>query len=180
MLRRWPRSSSRRFLRVAMQQPCSAWRLSKKINRLLCHQCMCSSVRWYKEIEMKKGAGVAQGGGGFQDWFHGVITRKQAEVRSMPLPHLCLLSHIHRVFSANPSQALSWSASARAASDTPSPTCMAEVQVSLFFFEVCIRSVSPGKIKHYMVEQTINNEYQVVGNPKTFRLWLTLSLSTLI
>ena len=30
---------------------------------------------------MKKGAGVAQGtGSGFHDWFHGVITRKQAEV----------------------------------------------------------------------------------------------------
>ena len=27
---------------------------------------------------MKKGAGV--GDAGFQDWFHGVITRKQAEV----------------------------------------------------------------------------------------------------
>ena len=33
-------------------------------------------------------------------------------------------------------------------------------------------SVAPGKIKHYMIEQTINNEYQVVGNPKTFRLRL--------
>ena len=34
---------------------------------------------------------------------------------------------------------------------------------------IVVVSVAPGKIKHYMIEQTINNEYQVVGNPKTFR-----------
>ena len=40
-----------------------------------------ASVRWYKEIEMKKGAGLdKKSGGSFQEWFHGVITRKQAEV----------------------------------------------------------------------------------------------------
>lgn len=36
------------------------------------------SVRWFKEVEMKKGAGVASNGK-FEEWFHGVITRKQSE-----------------------------------------------------------------------------------------------------
>jgi hypothetical protein len=39
---------------------------------------------------MKKGAGVAQGGNGFHEWFHGVITRKIAEVRQRHIP--CYLS----------------------------------------------------------------------------------------
>ena len=34
-------------------------------------------MRWFKEVEMKKGAGMS--GNGFQEWFHGVITRKDAE-----------------------------------------------------------------------------------------------------
>jgi len=39
-----------------------------------------ASVRWYKEIEMKKGAGVAaDSGSGFHEWFHGVLSRKQSE-----------------------------------------------------------------------------------------------------
>ena len=37
-----------------------------------------SSVRWFKEVEMKKGAGMKSGN--FEEWFHGVITRKDAEV----------------------------------------------------------------------------------------------------
>jgi hypothetical protein len=40
-------------------------------------------VRWYKEIEMKKGAGVEKGVG-FQEWFHGVITRKNTEALLLP------------------------------------------------------------------------------------------------
>lgn len=39
------------------------------------------SVKWFKEIEMKKGAGVDKTTGGFTEWFHGIITRKQSEVR---------------------------------------------------------------------------------------------------
>jgi len=38
------------------------------------------SVRWFKEVEMKKGVGINEdGGGGFQVWFHGIITRHEAE-----------------------------------------------------------------------------------------------------
>ena len=36
-----------------------------------------ASVRWFKEVEMKKGAGMNKGN--FEEWFHGVITRKEAE-----------------------------------------------------------------------------------------------------
>ena len=36
-----------------------------------------ASVRWFKEVEKKKGAG--QSGSGFANWFHGVITRKVGE-----------------------------------------------------------------------------------------------------
>eukprot|EP00055_Hartaetosiga_balthica_P002458 m.4037 g.4037 ORF g.4037 m.4037 type:complete len:957 (+) comp2161_c0_seq1:253-3123(+) len=37
-----------------------------------------ASVKWFKEVEMKKGSGVSSAGK-FEEWFHGVITRKQAE-----------------------------------------------------------------------------------------------------
>ena len=37
-----------------------------------------ASVKWFKEVEKKKGAG--QEGSGFASWFHGIITRKQSEV----------------------------------------------------------------------------------------------------
>jgi len=38
------------------------------------------SVRWFKEVEMKKGVGINEDGeGGFQVWFHGIITRQQSE-----------------------------------------------------------------------------------------------------
>eukprot|EP00054_Salpingoeca_dolichothecata_P026515 m.189953 g.189953 ORF g.189953 m.189953 type:complete len:938 (-) comp25680_c0_seq1:211-3024(-) len=36
-----------------------------------------ASVKWFKEVEKKKGAG--QTGAGFAEWFHGIITRKDAE-----------------------------------------------------------------------------------------------------
>lgn len=80
-----PRSSLRKFPKVEMRQPCSARRLSpiyRAIILCLLITSIDSSVRWYKEIEMKKGAGVSQGGSGFQEWFHGVITRKAAEVHA--------------------------------------------------------------------------------------------------
>ena len=41
-----------------------------------------ASVRWFKEVEKKKGAG--QSGNGFATWFHGVITRK---ARTCKLTH---------------------------------------------------------------------------------------------
>ena len=40
------------------------------------------SVKWFKEVEMKKGAGQTNDGGdgnGFEDWFHGIISRKESE-----------------------------------------------------------------------------------------------------
>jgi hypothetical protein len=38
-----------------------------------------ASVRWFKEVEKKKGAGQTEDG--FADWFFGVITRKESEDR---------------------------------------------------------------------------------------------------
>ena len=37
-----------------------------------------ASVKWFKEVEKKKGAG-GDGKGGFANWFHGIITRKESE-----------------------------------------------------------------------------------------------------
>ena len=36
-----------------------------------------ASIQWFKQVESKKGAG--KGANGFEDWFHGIITRKEAE-----------------------------------------------------------------------------------------------------
>ena len=36
-----------------------------------------ASVKWFKEVESKKGVG--KGANGFEDWFHGVISRVEAE-----------------------------------------------------------------------------------------------------
>lgn len=37
-----------------------------------------ASVKWFKEVESKKGAGQDDDGG-FQKWFHGIITRQESE-----------------------------------------------------------------------------------------------------
>merc|ERR1719181_1675972 len=36
------------------------------------------SVKWFKEVEMKKGV-AQEDDGGFAKWFHGIISRKDAE-----------------------------------------------------------------------------------------------------
>eukprot|EP00042_Codosiga_hollandica_P039796 m.336479 g.336479 ORF g.336479 m.336479 type:complete len:957 (+) comp55698_c0_seq1:23-2893(+) len=92
-----------------------------------------ASVRWYKDIEMKKGAGVEKGAG-FHEWFHGVITRKATD---------SLLS------------------------DKEPGTFLVRVSESRFGYSLS-HVVAPGKVKHYMVDQTPEGLYTVVGNPKTF------------
>lgn len=37
-----------------------------------------ASVKWFKEVEKKKGAGIGEGGA-FLNWFHGIITRADAD-----------------------------------------------------------------------------------------------------
>ena len=37
-----------------------------------------ASVKWFKEVESKKGSGIDDDGG-FASWFHGIITRSDAE-----------------------------------------------------------------------------------------------------
>ena len=131
-----------------------------------------ASIRWYKEIEMKKGAGVSDAG--FQEWFHGVITRKEAEVTYICAVHVLCADALDRLFCARRSLAPSLSVSAKAASVIPSPTCMHVGLLSCSTL-TCLCSVGVGKIKHYMVEQTAATEYQVVGNPKQFSMCSRLS-----
>eukprot|EP00051_Salpingoeca_urceolata_P010630 m.130293 g.130293 ORF g.130293 m.130293 type:complete len:964 (-) comp16784_c0_seq1:1942-4833(-) len=95
-----------------------------------------ASVRWFKEVEMKKGAGLNDTGTkGFAEWFHGVITRKQSED---------LLE-------------------SKAAG-----TFLVRVSESRFGYSLS-HMVTPGeRIKHYMIDQTPDGQYQVVGNSKLF------------
>jgi len=92
-----------------------------------------ASVRWFKEVEMKKGAGMKSGN--FEEWFHGVITRKEAEE---------LLR------------------------GTPAGTFLVRVAESRFGYSLSHCIESTGRIKHYMIDQTPDGQYQVVGNRKLF------------
>jgi len=92
-----------------------------------------ASVRWFKEVEMKKGAGMKSGN--FEEWFHGVITRKDAEE---------LLR------------------------GTAAGTFLVRVAESRFGYSLSHCIESTGRIKHYMIDQTPDGQYQVVGNRKLF------------
>lgn len=96
-----------------------------------------ASVRWFKEVEMKKGAGLSDEGGkkGFASWFHGVITRKQSE------------------------ELLSTKAEG---------TFLVRVSESRFGYSLSHCVVRGDRIKHYMIDQTPDGQYQVVGNSKLF------------
>ena len=93
-----------------------------------------ASVRWFKEVEMKKGAGMKSGN--FEEWFHGIITRKDAEE---------LLR------------------------GRPAGTFLVRVAESRFGYSLSHCVESGGRIKHYMIDQTPDGQYQVVGNRKLFR-----------
>ncbi len=93
-----------------------------------------ASVRWFKEVEMKKGAGVSNGGG-FQEWFHGVITRRDAEE---------LLEGKDAGY------------------------FLVRVSESRFGYSLSHMVTTAGRIKHYMIDQTPDGKYQVVGNRKLF------------
>jgi len=92
-----------------------------------------ASVRWFKEVEMKKGAGMKSGN--FQEWFHGIITRKDSEE---------LLN------------------------GTAAGTFLVRVAESRFGYSLSHCVESTGRIKHYMIDQTPDGQYQVVGNRKLF------------
>jgi len=92
-----------------------------------------ASVRWFKEVEMKKGAGMKSGN--FEEWFHGVITRKDSEE---------LLR------------------------GRPAGTFLVRVAESRFGYSLSHCVESTGRIKHYMIDQTPDGQYQVVGNRKLF------------
>jgi hypothetical protein len=51
-------------------QPVAASENSAKVKR-------AASVKWFKEVEKKKGNGMT--GGKFANWFHGIITRQESE-----------------------------------------------------------------------------------------------------
>lgn len=92
------------------------------------------SVRWFKEVEMKKGAGVADNGK-FEEWFHGVITRKQSED---------LLQR------------------------KKAGTFLVRVSESRFGYSLSHQVKEGTRIKHYMIDQTHDGQYQVIGNRKLF------------
>jgi len=93
-----------------------------------------ASVRWFKEVEMKKGAGM-KGKGNFEEWFHGIITRKEAET---------LLQ------------------------TTAAGTFLVRVAESRFGYSLSHCVEAGGRIKHYMIDQTPDGQYLVVGNRKLF------------
>lgn len=93
-----------------------------------------ASVRWFKEVEMKKGAGVGDGGG-FQEWFHGIITRIESEELLLP---------------------------------KPAGTFLVRVAESRFGYSLSHTIVQNQRVKHYMIDQTPEGQYLVVGNPKLF------------
>lgn len=97
------------------------------------------SVKWFKEVEMAKGAGQAGDGGGdsdgFESWFHGIITRVEAEK--------LLLTKQPGAF-------------------------LVRVSESRFGYSLSHYVQDGGRIKHYMIDVLSDGQYQVVGNQKLF------------
>lgn len=101
-----------------------------------------ASVRWFKEVEMKKGNAMADadeanaaGLGGFAQWFHGVISRKESEA---------LLQ------------------------GKKAGTFLIRVSETRFGYSLSVLSTD-GRIKHFMIDQTENAQYMVVGNDRRFK-----------
>ena len=97
-----------------------------------------ASVRWFKEVEMKKGNALAdndnaEGLGGFAQWFHGVISRAESEA---------LLSR-----------------------QSPG-TFLIRVSESRFGYSLSV--ITNTRIKHFMIDQTEDGQYMVVGNDRRF------------
>eukprot|EP00037_Helgoeca_nana_P022476 m.229688 g.229688 ORF g.229688 m.229688 type:complete len:966 (+) comp26005_c0_seq2:193-3090(+) len=97
------------------------------------------SVKWFKEVEMTKGAGQSDdaGGGsdGFEAWFHGIISRKDSEVLLL----------------------------------TKSPGAfLVRVSETRFGYSLSHYIEDGGRIKHYMIDVLGDGQYQVVGNAKLF------------
>jgi len=96
------------------------------------------SVKWFKEVEMKKGAGQTEGEGDDLDfalWFHGIISRKEAEKLLMTKEPGAFL---------------------------------VRVSESRFGYSLSHYVNEGGRIKHYMIDVLPDGQYQVVGNKKLF------------
>ena len=98
-----------------------------------------ASVKWFKEVEMAKGAAMGDGKtkagsvGGFANWFHGIITRDQSVALLDPLQQGAFL-----------------------------------VRVSESRFGYSLSFKHNNRIKHFMIDQTPDGRYMVVGNDRTF------------
>ena len=110
-------------------------KLQKKAAKSKAGVTRAQSVKWFKEVEMAKGAGQADDeDGGFEKWFHGIISRNEAQkllLRCEPGAFLV------------------------------------RVAESRFGYSLS-HYVEEGKIKHYMIDQTPEGSYIVVGNSRTF------------
>jgi len=114
-------------------------KMQKEANKKKGGLTRAQSVKWFKEVEMAKGAGMADGGdggdgGGFEEWFHGIITRNEAND----------LLQTQEVGSF-----------------------LVRVAESRFGYSLS-HFVAPGKVKHYMIDQNPDGQYIVVGNKKLF------------
>jgi len=93
------------------------------------------SVKWFKEVEMKKGAGRTADGDDFEAWFHGIISRVKSE---------------EMLYKMDPGAFL------------------VRVSESRFGYSLSHFVSRGARIKHYMIEQTPDGEYQVIGNARLF------------
>lgn len=113
-------------------------RMQKQADKSKAGLSRAQSVKWFKEVEMKKGAGMVEGGdggdNGFQTWFHGIITRNEANT--------LLAKHQYGAF-------------------------LVRVSESRFGYSLS-HYVEKDKIKHYMIDQNADGQYIVVGNKKLF------------
>jgi len=110
-------------------------KMQKKAAKSKAGVTRAQSVKWFKEVEMAKGAGQAEEeDGGFEKWFHGIISRKDAQ---------------ELLLKCEPGAFL------------------VRVAESRFGYSLS-HYVEPGKIKHYMIDQTPEGSYIVVGNSRTF------------
>lgn len=110
-------------------------RMQKKADKSKAGITRAKSIKWFQEVEMKKGAGQTDEGDGFELWFHGIITRNQSEG--------LLLKREPGAF-------------------------LVRVSESRFGYSLSHYVAVGKRIKHYMIDQTPDGQYQVVGNTRLF------------
>jgi len=113
-------------------------KMQKKADKSKAGISRAQSVKWFKDVEMKKGAGQTDDGGdggGFEDWFHGIISRNESEK--------LLLQCEPGAF-------------------------LVRVSESRFGYSLSHYIARGARCKHYMIEQDTEGQYQVVGNSRLF------------